>query len=132
MSVTISSTIVRRPDSTFPVIIKPYKLNISEIAGQVRDNMKFTIRNVSDQKLSLKVVSGRDDLFKVTLPTSIEPGQTGEGILTLTEAGVETEFEKSFTFELDDETTTRFTVPIKRAIRTPVTAEPVKGYGGGK
>lgn len=128
----ITSTIVRRPDSTYPVIVKPYKLDISQLADQVRHDMKFTIRNVSDQKLSLKVISGRDDLFKVSLPKSIEAGQTGEAILTLTETGLEEEFEKSFTFELDDETTTRFTVPVKRSIRKPMTAEPVKGYGGGK
>jgi hypothetical protein len=132
MTVQITSTIVRRPDSTFPVIVKPYKLDLSQIADKVRDEIKFTIRNVSDQKLSMKLVSGRADLFQVTLPESIEPGQTGEGVLTLTKAGIDTEFEKSFTFELDDETTTRFSVPVKRAIRNTMTSEPVQGYGGGK
>lgn len=128
----ITSTIVRRPDSTFPVIIKPYKLDLSQIGDKVRDEIKFTIRNVSDQKLSLKLVSGRADLFSVKLPESIEPGQTGEAILTLTKGGIEEEFEKSFTFELNDETTTRFSVPVKRTIRKTMTAEPVQGYGGGK
>lgn len=130
MTVQIMSQIVRRPDSTYPVIIKPYKLDLSQIGDKVRDEIKFTIRNVSDQELSLKMVSGRPDLFTVTLPDKIGANESGEGVLTLTEEGIAGDFEKSFTFELSDETTTRFTVPVKRTIRQPATAgQPVKGYG---
>ena len=56
---------------------------------------------------------------KVELPKSIAPGKTGTGVVKLTKEGVDTEFEKSFTLQLNDEMKSRFTVPIKRTIRTP-------------
>jgi len=131
MTVQIMTQIVRRPDSTYPVIVKPYKLDLSQIGNTVRKEIKFTIRNVSDQDLGLSVISARPDLFTVSLPNNIGANESGEGVLTLTEEGIASEFEKSFTFELNDETTTRFTVPVKRTIRQPAnqTAKPVKGYG---
>jgi hypothetical protein len=108
---------VRRPDSTYPVIVKPYKLDLSQIGETVRDEMKFTIENVSETDLDLSLIDDRKDLFQLELPETIPAGKTAEGILRLTDKGIEEEFEKSFTFSLSDETGTRFTVPIRRKIR---------------
>ncbi|MFC1475131.1 hypothetical protein ACFLQG_00650 [Candidatus Zixiibacteriota bacterium] len=63
------------------------------------------------------MISGYDNLFEVELPNSIPAGDTKEAKLKLKETGLQTNFEKSFTFELNDEKVSRFTIPVKRTIR---------------
>jgi len=119
--VTIEATVVPRPDSTYPVVIEPYKLDLSQFTSKVVDHKSFEIHNVSDQSLDVTLVAGPMDLMDIKLPQSIPPGGVGEGEILLTEEAVETSFAKSFTFELNDENKTRFTVPVKRDIRQPTT-----------
>jgi hypothetical protein len=69
---------VRRPDSTYPVIVKPYKLDLSQIGETVRDEMKFTIENVSETDLDLSLIDDRKDLFQLELPETIPAGKTAE------------------------------------------------------
>jgi hypothetical protein len=90
---------------------------MSQFSQRVMDKKKFKITNVSDKPLRPKMVSTHPDFFDVKLPKEIKPGQTGEGLLTLTEKAIGKSFEKSFTFEFNDEKTTRFTVPVKRTMQ---------------
>lgn len=124
--------VVLRPDSTYPVVIKPYKLDLSQFTDKVRDNITFTISNVSDQKLDLEMIANNDDYFKVKLPSSIEAGESTEVTLKLNRDILEKSFEKSFTFELNDEKTSRFTIPVKRTVRAaakPASSTGTKGSG---
>jgi len=120
--VSISADILARPDSTYPIQIKPYKLDISQFGDKVRDEMKFTISNVSDLDLELKLVAYPVEFASVELPKSIQAGKSASGTVKLTSAGIESDFEKSFTLELNDEPKSRFTVPIKRTVKSPVAA----------
>ncbi len=99
--------------------IRPYKLDLSQFGEKVRDQMKFMIVNVSDKPVDLSMVCLPNELATVTLPKSIAAGQTAEGTIKLTKAALTKEFEEIFTFELSDEAHTRFSVPIKRALRIP-------------
>ena len=126
---------IARPDSTYPIIIKPYKLDLTQFGEKVRSEIKFTIENVSDKPIQPKVTCWATDLFDVTVPKSIPAGKTGEGILRLSKAAVEKAFEKSLTIQLDDEKQSRFTIPVKRTIRgatavvSPLpTGTPVSGH----
>lgn len=116
-SVRITATVVQRPDSTYPLVMKPYKLDISQFGEQERDEVKMTITNVSDQPQLISMVASRDNLFEVKLPERILPGASAEATLTLTEAGKAGDFEKSFTIQVQDSQTTRFTIPVKRTMR---------------
>ncbi|MCP4685817.1 MAG: hypothetical protein GY867_10285 [bacterium] len=118
-NVRITTQVVRRPDSTYPVIIKPYKLDISQFGEKVRDQMKFTITNVSEQDLDLSMVYFPTDLVDVSLPASVSAGKSAEGVLRLKEPALSMSLEKSFTFQLNDADGSRFTVPIKRTIKNP-------------
>ena len=121
-----------RPDSTYPVIITPYKLDLSQFGEKVRDRVEFDITNVSDEPLNVDLVSLKDEYFSVDLPDEIAPGETASAELILTDYGTKISFEKSFTFQLSDNAGSRFTVPVKRTMRTPgVQAGPAKGYGQG-
>jgi hypothetical protein len=110
---------MRRPDSTYPIIIKPYKLDISQFGEKTRDQMKFTISNVSDSALNLSTIAWPHNLLTVTLPKTVPAGKTVEGLIKLNPDALKKEFEKSITIELSDAKLSRFTIPVKRALRLP-------------
>lgn len=114
--VRIESTVIERPDSTYPLIINPYKIDLSQNSEKVIDKMEFSIQNVSDKELQLKVVSIADRFFELELPKSIDPGKTEKAKIKLLKSILSDSFEKSFTIEVNDEAKSRFTVPVKRTI----------------
>ena len=85
--------------------------------------MKFTINNVSEEDIHLTLVSGMPGFAKIDLPKVIEAGKSASGEIVLMADVLGKEFEKSFTFECDDQAKSRFTVPVKRTIRGPNAAE---------
>ncbi|MEW6051383.1 MAG: hypothetical protein AB1644_10030 [Candidatus Zixiibacteriota bacterium] len=117
--VQISCIISTRPDSTYPLIIKPYKLDLTQFGDKVRSEIKFTIENVADKDLDLTSVYTPNELLDLTLPKLVKAGKTAEGIVKLTKAGIDQEFEKAITISVSDEKNTRFTIPVKRTIRKP-------------
>lgn len=131
---------VERPDSTYPVVIKPYKLDLTQFGEKVRDEVSFRITNVSDQPLKPSMVVWADEYFEVELPESIDPGDFGKARLKLKESAHGSEFEKSFTISFNDATESRFTVPVKRKLRprrqtaqkTGSTTDSSKTEGGGR
>lgn len=133
--VQISSMVTQRPDSTYPIIIEPYKLDLSQFGEKVVKEKKFTIKNVSDQNLKVSLVSMPDGLFDFKLPKTIKPGKKSEGELKLIKEAYGDTFEKSVTIEVTDakEEATRFTIPVKRTIHvakaSPDTTVNSKGKG---
>lgn len=115
--VRISTTVVERPDSTYPVINTPYKLDMSQFTGKQVVQKKLKIANVSDEDLKITLVAYAADYFEVTLPESIGVGETVEGEVILRDDVIKKSFEKSFTFELSDEKHSRYTIPVKRTVR---------------
>ena len=113
----ISAHGVERPDSTYPIVISPYKLDLSQFTEKLVEKKKFEITNMSDQKLELKLVDLASRYLEVKLPKSIKPGKTAKGEIKIREYYLDESFEKSFTIELNDEKSTRFTVPVKRSVR---------------
>lgn len=129
---TIVATVVDRPDSTYPVIITPYKIDLSQFGEKRVDKATFSITNVSEDDLNLSMVWAKSDYFTVTLPGSIGPGETAQGTIALTEKGKTISFENSFTLQLSDMAGSRFTVPVKRSMReAAVKVAPARGYAGG-
>jgi len=110
----IVATIVAHPDSTFPLVIQPYKLDLSQKTEKTIDRIEFGIRNVSDKELKVDFVSGASDYFQVELPKSIMPGELAKGRLILNKTVLGKTFEKSFTIQAGDDSGTRFTIPVKR------------------
>jgi len=115
--VNIEVEVVQFPDSTYPVVIEPYKVDLSQFSEKKVDEREFEIANVSDQELELTLIAGPVDMMKIELPDKIGAGKTEKGKVTLSEDALGESFEKSFTFELNDQNKTRFTVPVKRTLR---------------
>ncbi|MEW6051384.1 MAG: DUF1573 domain-containing protein [Candidatus Zixiibacteriota bacterium] len=120
------------PDSSYPIVVSPYKLDLSQSGGKPRSGMKFTISNVGTSDLNLTLSDLYDDLFTVQLPRTLKAGKKAEGALKLTKAGQEAEFEKAFTIVLSDQRNSRFTIPVKRTLPGPgETAPPETKVGAG-
>jgi hypothetical protein len=129
--VTIRSTVVQQPDSTYPITIKPYKLYVSR-AGEIEvDEAVFDITNVSDANLGLSVVGQPPGYFEVELPENIIPGESAECKLKVNPEFLEGAFEKSITIELTDNAKSRFTIPVVRRLigagAKPKTSQSPKG-----
>ncbi len=90
---------------------------VRQFGEQQRNEVKLNITNVSDEPYVISKVAVPTDLFDITLPDRIMPGSTAEVTVKLTKLGAETEFEKSFTIEVNDTLSSRFTVPVKRKVR---------------
>ncbi|MBU8932420.1 MAG: DUF1573 domain-containing protein [candidate division Zixibacteria bacterium] len=118
--VTITVNVTPRPDSTYPIRMQPYKLDLSQLSDKVIDEIAFTIKNVSEEVVDLTMISYSAAMFDVDLPETIDPGKTVKAELKLTDDGRNSSFEKSFTLELNDQRKTRFTVPVKRTLRNTV------------
>ncbi len=116
--VQIVTHVVDRPDSTYPVVINPYKLDLSQFGDKARDEIEFKIQNVSTEDLNLTLLDASPEYFKVELPDKIGAGKTETAKLTLTKTGQKDAFEKSLTFEVNDKENSRFTVPVKRTLHT--------------
>lgn len=130
-NVTISCDVVRAPDSTYPIVITPYRLYVSKADTIDIDEAKFEIKNVSDQELKIGIASQPDGYFQLTLPKAIKAGETAQCSLKVNPQYLAEAFEKSVTLELTDASKTRFTIPvIRRFIGKPnagVTPAPKPG-----
>lgn len=119
LKVTIQTDVITRPDSAYPVIISPYKLDISQFGERLRDEMNFTLENRSDKDLKPTLIDYPADLMTVTLPELIPAGGSVKGKVELAESALPQEFEKSITLQFDDQGNSRYSIPVKRAVSTP-------------
>ena len=117
--VEISSYVIPRPDSATPLRLDPFKLDISQYGQAVRDRAKFSLTNVSDREMTVTVIAPPDEFGALTMPSKIGPGATVEAELVLKPERLGEELEKSFTFQVNDEYSTRYTVPVRRKLRDP-------------
>jgi hypothetical protein len=118
--VPIYANVVTRADSTYPLQVKPYKLDLSQFGTTVRDQMKFTLANVSDTSLGVTLVYFPDDLVMVDVPKSIGARADAGAVVHLDENALEQSFDKSITIQTDDQAGSRYTIPIKRQVRSPL------------
>lgn len=123
---------MNRPDSTYPLVIKPYKLDISQFSEKKRDTMRFNITNMSDKPLDISTVFSPNEFFDLKLPKFVNPRETVHGTIKLKKNVLDKAFEKSFTIEVNDENKSRFTIPVKRSLKNaaPAAPEAVGSVGG--
>jgi hypothetical protein len=103
-------------------VINPFRIDVSKF-GQVEDRTEasFNISNISKEDLNISLVYMPEGYFEITLPDKVEAGKSAEATVKVIGDYIDQEFEKSVTFELSDTNKTRFTVPIRRIIRSPQT-----------
>ncbi|MBK7141543.1 MAG: DUF1573 domain-containing protein [bacterium] len=114
----IRTTVVNRPDSTYPLVIKPYKVDLSQFGEKGRSETNFTLINKTTSPLTPFMVATFPDHFDIKLPKTIPAGGSADGVIVVKPEMMEKAWEKSFTIELNDENHSRFTIPVKRNLRT--------------
>jgi hypothetical protein len=112
-NVRIKANIFTKPDSTFPIVIQPAKIEFA--ASDSAETMEFTLTNKSGGSLIPKIVSAPRSLVSINLPPPIPALDSAKGSMTLKKAGLNAGFEKSLTIQLNNQQKSRFTIPIKRA-----------------
>jgi hypothetical protein len=117
--VHFTARVVSQSDTTYPIIITPFLLDLPKSGEKARDVIEFRIANVSDADLDISVIDRPEGYFDLKLPHGVDAGGTVQGYLKLREDLIETSFEKSITIELNDELSTRFTIPVKRTSQPP-------------
>ena len=125
--VRIKAYVVSKPDSTFPVVLEPFKFDFLGSNDTTPVSLQFTITNVSRQSLTPRLVSAPKSLLSVSLPKSIPPGGSVQATVNVKRAGLNKAFEKSITLGFNDAAKSRFTVPIAyrlSATTTPPGAKP--------
>lgn len=128
--VEISSFVISRPDSAFPLKLEPFKLDISQYGEAVRDRAKFSMTNVSNQELAVTIIAPPDEFGVLTMPSKIGPGETVEAELVLKPERLGEELAKSFTFQVNDEHSSRYTIPIRRKLKDPKAVQFTAPGGG--
>ena len=113
VNLEFASTVMARPDSTYPIIVEPYKLDFSRLDPAADPEMTFTLHNVYSEPLEVDIVDYPAGLFEVTLPTEIPVKGSAEGSLRLIGDLSEGAFEKSITIKVNDLAGSRFTIPVK-------------------
>lgn len=120
-----TAQIVTPTDVTTPLVLSPQKVNLSN--QEVKTNMHLAndksnsetndpgtvqITNTSDKDLTISVIEFDSEHFDIKIPQTIKAGETVSASITLKSANIEDSFEKSLTLEVNNETKTRFTIPV--------------------
>jgi hypothetical protein len=124
--VRIISNVTSRPDSTTPLVMNPYKLDISQSGEKTRDRITFTISNVSDEDLNIELIAFPYTLAEINLPRKVKAGSHVEAEVVVLADALKGEFTKSMTIQVDDADKTRFTIPITRKTHSKQAAIPSK------
>lgn len=114
----ISAEVLIKPEQYAPLRLTPYEVEISDDTAQSRRHAIFLIENRGEADLKLSLIDQPGDYFEVTLPDGIKAGETAEALVVVKPEMMTTEFEKSFTFEIDDTNRTRYSVPVTRLLST--------------
>ena len=105
---------VMAPDSSRPVSIKPYRMELARTPAKNIDSVGFTLTNRSTSDMALTVVSYPVPECEVSLPDSLLAGGSATGFVKLKPDYADSEFKRSVTVELSDAKKSRFTIPIRR------------------
>jgi hypothetical protein len=106
------------PDSAVPLSVKPFKAELSRMAGVSIDSVGFTLTNRGSAKMSLKMISNVPPEFSYSIPSSIEANGSAKGFVKVAPSMVDKEFKSSITIEWStgDGSTGRLTLPIRRKL----------------
>ena len=113
----IDAELFPEPESIGPVGFIPYKLDVSQFSERPRRKAKFLLENKSDKDYEITLIDGFNKSFDVKLPKKIKAGESAEGMITVHDDKINTQFEQSFTIQLNDDFRTLLSLPVKRILR---------------
>jgi hypothetical protein len=113
----VQMTIVEDPDSTWPIVPTPYRLQIVRIGNDSTVAYKVALNNRSDSQVTLVPAEMPREVEQVALPATIPPGATDTLTLILAPSALSEPFRTSCTIDcLIADTSGRITIPIVQQI----------------
>jgi hypothetical protein len=99
------------PDSLTPLALSQPMIKLDSQSKNLET--KLVVKNVSKSPLKVQLVSVPGEFVKVEAPNSeIKPGKEKEFKVTIDPSALNQSFKKSFTFAVNDQAATRYTVPV--------------------
>jgi hypothetical protein len=109
----ITTDVLANVDSTYPIVVSPYVVDLNQAKEANAQQMKFTIQNVSGQEIAPSLLTWPKDFYDIKLPKHIKAGGSAEGTVRV-KPGASAAFMKSYTIALNDDKNSRFTMLVKR------------------
>ena len=113
----IDCELVAEDTAFYPIQIGPVHVDVSQFNKLPRRKAKFSVTNKSDKVYDIQVIDDKGKDFDIQLPKQIKGGETLEGFVEVHDNALEKGVEQSVTFQINDDTATRFTIPVKRMYR---------------
>jgi hypothetical protein len=114
---SILADVILEPDDTWPVVLRPDGLDVSQYGEKTRRMGSFHLENRSDEDLRVSVVDSALKAFEVKVPDMIKAGETIEGRIRVRDDRLESDFDESVTFRFQGKETNYYTLPIRRRFR---------------
>jgi hypothetical protein len=111
----VMAEMVMDPDSSYPLVLSPRWIDVSQYTVKPRRRGKLTINNRSELDVSIKPVDTERKGFRLTLPDALAAGESAEVVIVVDEDKVEESFMQSITFEATSPMGRyRYSIPIRR------------------
>lgn len=111
---SLRAEIYSQPDSLPEIGLDPNVVKYDE--NNRNDKIKIKVLNKSEQKLKMQLVSYPKGLLKIDVPDKeIKPGDDREIKVEIDNDFDGEDFAKSFTIQLNDADSTRYTIPVTLA-----------------
>jgi hypothetical protein len=114
----LKANVMDFPDSSRPMSIKPFRVELSQIQGTSIDSVTLKFTNYGASQMVLNVVSTVPKEFTYALPDTLQGGETKQGLVRIHPNMKDKEFKSSLTIEWKsaDGQSGRFTVPVRRKL----------------
>lgn len=135
LRIKFTAQVIDFPDTAFALNLNPTQLDFTPEGGKEKNKLSTQIQNISQTRVKIKAIGYPRDLFKVRLSDSdLRPGEKTKLMVKLNRRMELDQFQKSITFELNDQKNSRFTVPVKKdppAAKKPIKKPPTRRPEGG-
>ncbi|UCD93927.1 MAG: DUF1573 domain-containing protein [Candidatus Zixiibacteriota bacterium] len=100
------------------IFVSPHTVNASQFGDKVFREFAIQIVNRTDEHVPLDLRYYDEEYFTIDFPVYVAPLDTAVGKVILNDRGVESEFEKSMTFEFINEDYEKelYSIPVRRRI----------------
>ena len=114
IKLSIMAEVTLNSDETWPAVLRPEILDVSQYGEKTRRQGRFHLENRSDEDLRVIVVDSALKSFEIRIPGEVKAGETIEGRIRVREEAVTADFTESVTFRLEGKESQFYTLPIMR------------------
>jgi hypothetical protein len=114
----IKAFMVNNLSAVRPVYVTPYRIMASQFGDAEVSEFPFFVVNETTDTIPLRLLYTDSEYFDLQFPVYVPAKSKAEGKIVLNKKGLQTEFEKSFTFEFITANSVKknYSVPVVRKI----------------